>query len=146
MQHEELLSIGEIWLSEYIITKLKRLLLDYKEISEICGIIAGQRNTQKQTKATELFPLPNISTLDNSFSVDVEEYILVRDKILKKGLLPLIFYHSHPYGCTTPSIQDLELPNLLSLPCMIVSIRDQELVYYCFSQSHGEKFSIDIDR
>lgn len=88
---------------------------------EICGLLIGRR-FHYVSYANENFPLKNYSISKHSFAVNTDEFIFSKQIVQERGLKPLAFYHSHTHANIKPSFRDLNLPNLLGLPCVIFSL------------------------
>lgn len=134
----------KIELTAHVVTRMRQLYDSAPGHTEICGVLGGSISDQETASASEIIPLTNISSAGRSFAVDVDEFIQARNGILENGLVPLLFYHSHPRGSVEPSGRDLKLPSLISLPCLIFTSKQNSLLYKCFGMTRSQVHYMDV--
>ena len=113
---------------------LQRLVIDAADETEVCGVLVGVCNGPRVWSVTNVHPLSNMSLRKDSFAIDVQEFCRKRDLLEREGFTILALYHSHTDGSTRPSIRDLELPRLTSLPSVILAHGDQGLAMECYGE------------
>jgi proteasome lid subunit RPN8/RPN11 len=89
--------------------------------TEICGLLAGVLEGGVVGRITTRIAVPNRSSQPHSFLVCLSQMCEEREKIEHSGLMLLGFYHSHPGGNPEPSYRDLETPEILQLPSLIIA-------------------------
>jgi len=89
--------------------------------SEICGLLAGALERDRVGRVTARIAVRNQSSRAHSFLVGLTQLCEARERLERSGLTLLAFYHSHPGGNPEPSYRDLEIPEVLQLPSLIVA-------------------------
>lgn len=74
--------------------------------NEVCGYVAGSRNTTLQASA--VYPVKNAGASPTRFALDGQSMIDAERQIDADGLEIVAIFHSHPAGPPTPSALDQE--------------------------------------
>jgi proteasome lid subunit RPN8/RPN11 len=114
-------SIREIRFTPEAKTSLDRILLQDDGHAEICGLVGGTTIGAGVARATSVHPVENRSSNSHSFAIDVETFRRTLDRIRERGDQPIAVYHTHPDGDTSPSMRDLELPEVTGLAILVLA-------------------------
>ena len=112
-----------LFMTHWVIAELQRIALTIGREQEACGLLAGALIDQLWRHATVVVPLRNLSNLDGSFAISVDEIVRTQAVIGSDGLQPVALFHSHTNGSTRPSHRDARLPWVTSIPSLIVAQR-----------------------
>jgi proteasome lid subunit RPN8/RPN11 len=113
--------VREIRFSPAAKTSLDRIVLQHDGQAEICGLVGGETIGPGVVRATSVYPVKNQSRDSHSFAIDVGTFRRTTDSIRQGGDEPIAVYHTHPDGDVSPSLRDLELPEVTGLAILILA-------------------------
>ena len=102
-----------------LITKIQALV-KARPNQEICGIVGSD---------SEVYLIKNVASQSRtSFVFDKREYFSYLKEFKQKGTDIKYFFHSHPFGDSTPSNTDIAFAKRSGVPQIIVSFRNYTVV------------------
>jgi proteasome lid subunit RPN8/RPN11 len=103
---------------------------------ESCGLIAGRVEGDVKT-IEKIYPLTNIDSSSEHFSIDPREQLSAVKDMRKNGFVPLGNFHSHPETPARPSEEDVHLAHDPSASYIIVSLAGASPVMKSFHIEAG---------
>ncbi|MFQ5980187.1 MAG: Mov34/MPN/PAD-1 family protein [Candidatus Heimdallarchaeota archaeon] len=136
--------IHTLQLTKTITSELETALINGVPNKEICGLLGGLMRSPQIARATTSYPIPNLSAVDNRFSIHPKIFYQKKIALEKAGFVPLALYHSHPGGVTEASFRDLELPRLTGLLSLILAFDAGTINVACYGYFKAELTPITV--
>jgi len=88
---------------------------------ECCGILSGRDGTVEKA-----FELRNKELSPVRYSMSPQDQLKVFEELEKEAMEMVAIYHSHPETVAFPSETDVKMSFYPDLPCIIISLRDDD--------------------